>query len=569
MSFEIPGRGPFISILILIGALALFLYGMKVMSEGIQKAAGQRMRSVLQSMTSNQLRGITTGFITTGIIQSSSATSVMIVSFVNAGLLNLRQAFGVIMGANIGTTITSWLIVIFGFGKFDIYTLSLPVMAIGMPLLFSNKSVRKAIAEFLIGFALLFLGLEFLQESVPNLSQLPSVMNFIKDWSGEGFLFLLVAILIGTVITMIIQSSSAAMALTLILVSQGYISFEMAAGMVLGENIGTTITANLAALVGNTDSKRAALSHTIFNFSGVLWMIIVLPWFLKLIELTMVSGFGFVDPFADPRGQIIALSAFHTLFNLCNVLVLVGFTDPIINLTRRIFKSKNKDEEYHLKFIRSATISIPELAVLEAQKEVAHFGKITARMAEFSKQLLFEKEGAEKKKIYERIEKYEIITDRIEVEIGDYLAKVSETNLSESTMLHIRSMLSINGDLERVADIFFQMSKAIERKDNEKMWFTPEQRNNLAEMFILVEKSLTIMNENLDREFLKADLNKAMECEEQINAKRNELRSDYFEELEKTEHKIKSGIIYSDLFSSLEKVGDHVINVSEAMAGKI
>lgn len=567
--FRTEGGWGILNVLILVGSLGLFLYGMKVMSEGVQKAAGQRMRSILNSMTANQFRGISTGFITTAIIQSSSATTVMVVSFVNAGLLNIRQAFGVIMGANIGTTITSWLIVIFGFGNFDVSNFSLPLFALAIPFIFSVKSLRKSAGEFIIGFALLFMGLEFLQQSVPDLTKQPYILELIQSWSGDGVQFVLIAVLIGTIITMIIQSSSAAMAITLILCNQGYIPFEMAAGMVLGENIGTTITANLAALVGNTDSKTAARSHMLFNVIGVTWMIFVFPWFLKGIEFVMMRTTDWTAPFEDPKGRIIALSAFHTSFNMVNVLLLVWFTKPITRLAAKLVRKRQKVDEYHLEYIQTGVLTTPELGILEAQKEVAKYGTIAARMSDFTRRLLSEQDKNERQKLFDRIEKYEEITDRIELEIGNYLSKISEEDLSDTSSKHVRAMLSINNDLERIGDIFFQMSKSIERKDSERIWFTPEQRNNLLQLFDLVDRAFSVMNENLEREFLKGDLQKAIACEERINAKRNELRAEHLENIEHQEYNVKSGMIYSDLFSSLEKIGDHIINVSEAVSGKM
>jgi phosphate:Na+ symporter len=569
VSFNTSGGWSFLSLLIMLGALGLFLYGMKIMSEGVQKAAGKRMRTILNSMTANPFRGISTGFITTAIIQSSSATTVMVVSFVNAGLLNLKQAFGVIMGANIGTTITSWLIVIFGFGNFDISSFSLPLIALAIPFIFSVKSLRKSAGEFIIGFALLFMGLEFLQNSVPDLTDQPYVLNLIQSWSGDGINFILIAILIGTIITMIIQSSSAAMAITLILCNQGYIPFEMAAGMVLGENIGTTITANLAALVGNTESKRAARTHMLFNVIGVFWMIFVFPWFLAGIEFVMIQLFDWNAPFQDPKGRIIALSAFHSAFNIINVLLLVWFTEPITKLATRMVKQKQDKDEFHLEYIQTGVMTTPELGILEAQKEVAKYGSITSRMADFTRKLLSERDSKEIQNLLDKIEKYETITDRIEIEIGDYLSKISEEDLSDLSSKHVRAMLSINNDLERIGDIFFQMSKSVERKESDRIWFTPDQRNNLLSMFDLIDEAFVVMNENLEKEFLKADLSKAIECENKINQRRNELRTQHLENVEKQEYNVKSGMIYSDLFSSLEKIGDHIINVSEAASGKM
>ncbi|MBK9190150.1 MAG: Na/Pi cotransporter family protein [Crocinitomicaceae bacterium] len=558
-----------LSFLIFLGSLGLFLYGMKVMSEGVQKAAGQRMRVILNSMTANPFRGISTGFITTSIIQSSSATTVMVVSFVNAGLLNLRQAFGVIMGANIGTTITSWLIVIFGFGNFSVSSFSLPLIAIAVPFLFSSKSFRKSAGEFIIGFALLFLGLEFLRSSVPDLTKQPYILELIHSWSGDGIQFVLIGVFIGTVVTMIIQSSSAAMAVTLVLCNQGYISFEMAAAMVLGQNIGTTITANLAALVANNEAKRAARTHFLFNLIGVIWMLFIFSWFLKGIEFVMIQSTDWDDPFADPKGRIIALSALHSSFNIINMLLLVWFTDPIIKLSSRLVRHKNEADEFHLEYIQTGVMTTPELGILEAQKEVAKYGNIASRMSDFTRKLLSESDPKEKQMLLQKIEKYETITDRIEIEIGNYLSKISEEDLSDLSSRHVRAMLSINNDLERIGDIFFQMSKSVERKDTDRIWFTPDQRNNLISMFDLIDEAFAVMNENLEKEFLKADLAKAIDCENKINQRRNELRSQHLENVEKQEYNVKSGMIYSDLFSSMEKIGDHIINVSEAAAGKM
>lgn len=570
VKFTTEGSWGLLGIFMLIGSVGLFLFGMKVMSEGIQKFAGQKIRAILNSVTSNPFKGITTGFITTTIVQSSSATSVMVVSFVNAGLLNLRQAFSLIMGANIGTTVTSWLIVIFGFGNFSISSFSLPLFALAIPFIFSVKSLRKSIGEFIIGFALLFMGLEFLQQSIPDLTKQPQVLELIHSWSGEGIQFVLIAILIGTIITMVIQSSSAAMAITLILCNQGYISFEMAAGMVLGENIGTTITANLAALIGNTDAKRAALTHSMFNVFGVIWMVILFTPFLMLVEWFMKIVTEFNDPFQDPKGRIIALSIYHTAFNLLNTLVLVWVAKPLTSLAEKIYKKrKDEDELYHLSYIQTGVMSTPEIGILEAQREVAKFGEVTSRMAGFTKKLLSEQDKNERQKLFARIKKYEEITDRIEIEIGDYLSKISEEDLSDTSSKHVRSMLSINNDLERIGDIFFQISKSLERKENDRIWFTPEQRNNLLQLFSLIDEAFVVMNENLTKEYLKSDLNKAIACEQKINEMRNSLRSSHLENIEKQEYSIKSGMIYSDLFSSLEKVGDHIINVSEATAGKM
>ncbi len=566
--FETERAWGILKILILIGALGFFIYGMKVMSDGIQKAAGQKLRKILNAMTGNPVKGIFTGFITTSLIQSSSATTVMVVSFVNAGLINLRQSIGVIMGANIGTTITSWLIIIFGLGSFKVSTFALPVIALAIPFVFSNKSIRKSIGEFMVGFAILFMGLQLLQESVPDLKNYPDALAAIQSISGSGIHHILLAVLIGTIVTVVVQSSSAAMAVTLILCNEGYIPFEMAAGMVLGENIGTTITANLAALIGNKHAKRAARAHFLFNVIGVVWMVIVFKWFLGGIDYVLVNYTSFGSPFTEPKATIIGLSIFHSVFNILNVLLLVWFTDLIAKIVIKMVPDKKGDDEFHLSYIQGGVMSTPELSILEAQKEVIKYGDIVARMSEFNRQLLTEQNPKEKQKLLERIQKYEEITDRVEIEVGEYVSKIAEQEISDIASRQVRSILSINNDLERIGDIFFQMSKSIERKDQEKIWFTPEQRDNVLALCDVVDEAFAVMKENLLLEPQQVNLVKAVEAENKINKKRDELRAQHLQNVENKEYNVKSGMVYNDLFSSLEKIGDHIINVSEGCAGK-
>lgn len=565
---ETPMPWGILKTLILIGALGFFIFGMKIMSEGIQKAAGNKLRQILGAMTSNRFKGVFTGFVTTSLVQSSSATTVMVVSFVNAGLLTLMQAVGVIMGANIGTTLTAWLISVFGF-KVDIAAFALPLIAIGIPLMFTNKNRLKSWGEVLIGFAILFMGLEFLKESVPDLKNNPEALEFIKHISGSGLHHLLLAILIGTIVTIVVQSSSAAMAITIILCNEGYIPFEMACGMVLGENIGTTITANMAAIVANVHAKRAARAHFIFNTFGVIWMIFAFDLFIYGID-TYMSNSGEGSPLSVQEARPVALSIFHTSFNIINLLMMVWFIPFIVKIVIKMVPSKGGiDQEFHLDYIQSGLMSTPELSILEAKKEIAKFGKITSRMSRFTQEIMVEIDKKKKEKLYERIQKYEEITDRVEVEVGRYLEKVSEGDMSNATSLQVRSMLSIINDLERIGDIFYQMSKVLERKEEEKIWFTPEQRNNLKSMFKLIDESFEIMVENLNSEYEKVNLETANQKENEINEYRNELRKNHLENIEKGEYPIKSGMVYNDLFSLCEKAGDHIINVSEAVTGKL
>ena len=556
-------------LLTLIGALGFFIYGMKVMSDGIQKVAGSKMRSILSKMTSTRFLGITTGFLITALLQSSSATTVMIVSFVNAGLLSLVESIGVIMGANIGTTITAWLISLLGF-KVKISAIALPIIAIGFPMMFSSKSNIKAWAEVLIGFALLFMGLESLKESVPNLKENAEFLSFLSSYADMGILSILIFIGVGTLLTLIVQSSSAAMALTLVMCYEGYIPFELAAAMVLGENIGTTITANLAALVGNVHAKRAARAHFIFNIFGVIWMIFSLQFFIKIIDNYMISNMD-LSPLSVVGESVaipIGLSIFHTSFNIINVLLLVWFVPLISRIVIRMQPSKGEmDEEFHLEHIGGGLMQTAELSVLEAQKEVIKFGEITSRLHNMIPELIQETDNKKFDKLMGRIKKYEDITDKMEVEIADYLAKASQGEMSDSASLKVRSMISIINDMERIGDICYQMSISIESKRREKEDFTVESSKSIENMLSEVQKALDIMNNNLSSEYSQVTLTEANNAEININNMRNKLRKSYLQKIEKGEMKIQTGMIYHNLIHSLEKVGDHIFNITEAIVG--
>ena len=554
----------------LVGALGFFIYGMKVMSDGIQKVAGSKMRSILSKMTSNRFLGVATGFLITALLQSSSATTVMIVSFVNAGLLSLVESIGVIMGANVGTTITAWLISLLGF-KVKISAIALPIIAIGFPMMFSSKSNIKSWAEVLIGFALLFMGLDELKHAVPNLKQNPEFLGFLASYADMGILSTLMFIGVGTILTLVVQSSSAAMALTLVMCYEGYIPFELAAAMVLGENIGTTITANLAAMVGNVHAKRAARAHFIFNIFGVIWMLISFRFFITTIDTYMINNMGLSplnfdmeNPVAIPLG----LSIFHTVFNILNVLFLVGFVPLISRIVIKMQPSKGDvDEEFHLEHIGTGLMQTTELSILEANKEVAKFGKIISKLFGFIPELMAEKDGKKFRALMARIRKYEDITDRMEIEIADYLAKASQGELSEAASIKVRSMISIINDMERIGDICYQMSISVERKNEQKAQFMDESTASLEEMIETVKKALQVMNNNLITNYSQVILTDADNAEVTINNLRNNLRKKYLEKIEKGEVKIETAMIYNNLIHSLEKVGDHVFNISEAIVG--
>ena len=551
-------------LLILIGSLGFFIYGMKIMSEGLQQAAGARLRSMLGSITSNRFKGVLTGFGITSIVQSSSVTTVMTVSFVNAGLMTLRQSAGVMMGANIGTTITAWIVLLLGF-KVSISSYAFMIIALATPLLFIQKGKSKAWASAIFGFCILFIGLDELKDAVPMLDASSSIVQFFIDfqhaWYGP-----VMFVMLGALVTIIIQSSSAAMALTLAMVAAGTIPFEVACAMVLGENIGTTVTAEIASLIANVHAKRSARIHSMFNIIGVTWMLLVFPFFIKLIGY-IVGGDNF-----DPNDIVMAgsgIALFHTLFNTANVIVLIGFVPQLVRLAERTVKSKGEsDEEFKLDYIGGPLGSTAELCILEATKEVAKFGKITAKMNGFVRNYINSSEKKVKSKMLKKIAKYEEITDRVEVEVGDYLGKTSRLEMSEEASRQMRGMLNISTDLERIGDIFYQMSKALEKKDHDKQYFTPEQRKGINKMLDATERAFDVMNDNLRSEYGKISLEKAKECEKDINKLRNELREQHLTQFESGDINMNSALVYSNIFSSFEKVGDHIINVSEAVAGE-
>ena len=555
--------------LILIGSLGLFIFGMKIMSDGLQRTAGEKLRKMLGSITSNRFKGVFTGFMSTSIVQSSSVTTVMTVSLVNAGLINLRQSAGVMMGANIGTTITAWLVLLLGF-KVSISSYALVLIALGAPLLFMTFRRSKDLANAIIGFAILFIGLQFLKDAVPNLDKDSALVQFFVNYKDIPFISNLMFVGLGALVTIVIQSSSAAMALTLTMVSKGIIPFEVACAMVLGENIGTTITAEIASSIGNVHAKRSARIHSLFNIVGVTWMLIVIPLFLDLIGFFIGQSHGLAF---DPENTGMAnegIALFHTLFNSANVLLLIGFVPFLVKFAEKTVSSKgDADEEFKLDYISAAGIALPEVAILEAKKEVAKFGHVTTRMNEFIRILLNDQDKKKRNKMFSKLKKYEEITDRVEIEVANYLDKLSIQEISQEASSQIRSMLSITNDLERIGDIYYQMSKTIERKDENKIYFLPEQRENLNNMLDVLDKAFAEMNTNLSSEYGHISIENAKKYEREINQIRNDLRKSYLEQAEKGEYKFQPGIMYNDLFSSCEKVGDHIINVSEAVAGEI
>lgn len=552
------------------GALAFFVFGMKMMSDGIQRAAGSQLRNILRTMTRNRFLGVFTGFITTALVQSSSATTVMTVSFVNAGLLTLVESAGVMMGANVGTTITGWIVSLLGF-KLKLSSYSIPLFAIGVPMLFSKKGRFKYWGEFLVGFAILFLGLSYLKDAVPDIKGNAEVLNFLSNFTQYGFFSRVFFVFVGTLTTILVQSSSAAMAITLTMSAQGWLPFEVAAAMILGENIGTTITAEIASLVGNTAAKRSARIHSMFNIIGVIWMVILLPFVLPILSSIIQTLFGITDPFTHGESMPIALAAFHTFFNVTNVVLMLGFVPLLVKVAIWTVKEKGGEEEdiARLQFINSANRT-PELATVELQKEIARYGDITGRMLGFSRSLINSTDETEMSTMIQKLEKYEEITDKFEKEITEYITNLSDNEMTHKTSVRLRSFFNICNDLERIGDIFYQLSKTMEDKLNRKIYFLPEQRNQLNELLEIVNRAFEETNYNLNlRSYDEVNLSKSYALEDEINTKRNAMRSYNSANLENKDYNPNSALIFTILFSSLERVGDHLVNINESAAGEI
>jgi phosphate:Na+ symporter len=563
-----------VKVLTLIGALGLFLYGMKLMSEALQKVAGNKMRQILAAMTNNRIKGVLTGILVTSTIQSSSATTVMVVSFVNAGLLSLIASIGVIMGANIGTTVTAWIIAILGF-KVSLSFLSLPLIGISFPFFFSKNSTRKSWGEFIIGFAILFIGLQFLKESVPNINENPAALNFLSSFTDIGFWSVLIFIAVGTLLTIIIQSSSATMALTLVMTYNGLIPFELAAAMVLGENIGTTITANIAAVVANVSAKRSARAHLIFNMFGVVWMVAIFHYFLMAVDYFVQQRHGVSllktnlthNDFESVKSIYpIGLAVFHTSFNIINTLLLIGFAPLIAKIATLMVPDKSEDdEEFRLQFINSGLFSTSELSIIQARKEISTFGKRIERMYSFIQSIMDDQKSKKYYKLLSKIEKYERITDNLELEIAAYLTKISESEMSSDNSKKIRAMLKIIDDMESVGDGIYQLSKVIDNLKQAKLKLTQSQKDSLLKMSDLINSAFVEMNNNLDHDFGEPNIKNAISIEKMINNERDMLRQQHVEDLKNKKYKHKLGAFYSDLFSINEKIGDYIINVSEAI----
>lgn len=595
-----------IDFLQLVGSLGLFLYGMKIMSEGLQKLAGNKMRNILSAMTKNRLMGVLTGVLITALIQSSSATTVMVVSFVNAGLLSLIQSIGVIMGANIGTTVTAWFISFFGFGKFSISALSIPLMGLALPLIFSSRSKNKSLGEFIFGFAFLFMGLDFLKNAMPDLQNNPEVLSFVQNFTGMGIVSTLFFLFIGTVLTAIVQSSSATVAITLIMAANGWIDFPSAAAMIMGENIGTTITANVAAIPANLPAKRAAFAHLMFNVLGVIWMLFAFRHFVQFVD-NIVPSFASAHPSditsfitslspeqytqittlsrSELSPELIALqdqhhtyqsatsyglSLFHTLFNICNVTLMIWFVklyEKICLTLIRPKKGEEEDEDFILQYISTGLASTDELSILQAEKEVEVYAARVKKMFGFVKKMTNLKNNDKKfLKLYNRTEKYEDICDRMEVEIGSYLSKVAEGKLSHQSKERVRSILRAVTEIESIADSACNIARHLKRKMEADVVFEESILENINSMYEEMDKALDNMYNLLkNKKISEADLLRSRHIESSINEKRNQLKRENVENLNLKRYSYQNGVFYIDIISDCERMGDYIINVIESL----
>ena len=575
----------FLDFLTLLGAVGLFLYGMTLMSEGLQKAAGNGLRNILGAMTRNRFTGAITGFSITALIQSSSASTVMVVSFVSAGLMTLAQSVAVIMGANVGTTATTWIITLFGF-KVDIAAFAYPLIAFSLPLLFSSKSQRKSIGEVILGFAVLFIGLNMIEDNVPDLKSSPEIFGFLQHYADMGFGSVLLFMLIGIIITMVIQSSSAAIAIVLIMCTKGWITFDLACSLILGSNIGTTITPIIASLGANLAAKRAALCHLMFNLLGTIWALALFYPFTNLtVWVTEACGQG--DPcalysYTGNDAATIAqmavsasfgLSIFHTIFNAINLSIMIWLTELYVKIVERIMPSKHKgDEEFQLTYISSGRVAASELNIAQAEKEISVYAERVQRMVDMAKELVHTKEKSEDfTKLFSRLEKYEDISDRMEIEIANYLNRCAEGRLSSESKHRIASLLRIVSEIESIADSCFSVAKALMRKQQSDVKFTEIVYKNIDAMFVYVEeamKNMLVVLSDLENA-READIILSYNKEREINNMRNQLRNGNIENINNKVYEYQAGIYYMDIVGDLEKTGDYIVNVVDAVKEQV
>lgn len=551
-----------IGIFNLVGSLALFLYGMKTMSEGLEKFAGDRLRSILAAMTKNRVMGVLTGILITALIQSSSATTVMVVSFVNAGLMTLGQSIGVIMGANIGTTVTAWIISAVGF-KVNIAAFAIPLLSIGMPLIFSSKGSRKSIGEFIFGFSFLFMGLSFLQEAATTMNIGDMVAGMLAHVPQDSFLTIILFVIVGALVTMIVQASAATMAITLMLFGMNIpgFGFEQAAALAMGQNIGTTITAFMASLTANTQARRAALAHMFFNVFGVVAFLIAFYPACDAVSWVVENMLG-------GGNDLFKLSAFHTAFNVINTLLLIGFVKQIEAFVCWVLPMKAQDEDSRLRFISGGLLSTAELSIMEAQKEIHSFAERCQRMAGFVPMLLETQDEMEFNKIFARIEKYENITDSMEMEIASYLNKVSEGRLSDASKTQIQKMLRQISELESIGDSVYNLGRTLNRhRMHCQESFTADQMQHMMTMLQLVDAALSEMLKRIDQPTTKSGVKTSLNIEHEINNYRTQLKNQNLHDVNAGLYDYQLGVFYVDFISECERLGDYVMNVVQAGKG--
>ncbi|MDE6638019.1 MAG: Na/Pi cotransporter family protein [Muribaculaceae bacterium] len=581
-----------IDFLSLLGAVCLFLYGMKVMSEGLQKVAGDRLRNILGIMTKNRVMGVITGILITALIQSSSASTVMVVSFVNAGLMSLAQSMAVIFGANVGTTVTTWIISAFSF-EVNISDYSILLLAIGVPMLFMKKSTYKSMGEFIIGFVFLFMGLDLISQYVPDLKSNPEMLQFLSRYTSPGYGSVLIFFFVGIILTMVVQSSAATFAITLIMCSQGWISFTLGCAIILGGNIGTTITPILAALSGNLAAKRTAMGHVLFNVLGSIIVLCIFHPFMNLVadisawccgtnplDIDSAMNAKMADStLLDPAGGLTSkaqaavafgLAMFPTVFNACNLLVMIWFTKQYVQIVCWIMPAKHKDEEeeFSLKYINHGLLQASELNITQAQKEIEMYGIRVGRMLDMDKEIVHLKaDDAKYSEVYSRLEKYEDISDKMEIEIGNYLNKVSEGRLSPNGKMRIAGMLRIISEIESIADCCFNVAKTTQRKLQNNVKFPENIDKEVDYMFGLVDNAMENMLQIL-KEMENPDESKiirAYNLEREINNYRNQLRDTNIANINDHQYDFQDGIFFMDLIGELEKMGDQIINVVEGV----
>ena len=553
----------------MIGCLALLMFGMKTMSEGLQKLTGGHLRAVLGTMTKHRLGGLLTGTFVTAAVQSSTATTVMTVSFVNAGLLTLKQAIPVIMGANIGTTATAWIMSIFGF-QFNMSSFVWPIFGLGIALSYVRKNSVRSFGEFVFGFAFMFLGLTTLRENAVamDLAHNETIINFFATTGGWGIFSTLLFLLLGGILTMCVQSSAAIMAITLILCSSGVLPIYQGIALVMGENIGTTVTSNLAALSASTQARRAALAHMLFNVFGVVWVLIIFRPFVNMV--CSIVGF---DPTFVPQTQediaqagirvTYALSGFHTAFTLCNVLLLIWFIKPMEMLICKIIRDKDDGEDFRLMFISGGLMSTAELSLFEARKEINLFVEKTQKMFRMIPDLLKMKDEEEFNKLFARIEKYEGISDNFEIEIANYLNKVSEGRLSPESKTSLQSMMKEVSEIESIGDACFGMARAIRRKFQSSEDFTEEQYSRADNMIKLCDKALIHMSAVV-ADVPGINVQNTMKFEGEINDYRKMLKEMNIDDINAQRYSYQMGVHYMDIINDCEKLGDYIVNVVEA-----